>query len=194
MYRKILLISISIFEGLSLFVKCFLIASVLFASLIIFARFKPYKTKEINEIEMEAAATIVLISFLGCVYVCNIGWIWQTLLFAFVVVINTIFLIRWLIGFLTVNLLIYHNKISERFPNILNKLMAFVLLIKQLQSKKISLGRLLFHFKINQNNFRSYYQKEKGNLKRTMVLCQNIMVKKKKIYFAKITKKSPLDF
>lgn len=91
MYRKILLIFITIIEGISLLAKSFLFTFVMLVSLIMFASFNPYQNKKINNLERESMAITLLISYLGCVYASNIGDLWQTLLFIIVVIVNTLF-------------------------------------------------------------------------------------------------------
>lgn len=191
MYRKVLLVTITIFEGLSLFVKCFLIVLVLFVSLLIFATFKPYQKRKINNFEIQAIAMTVLISYLGCVYIIGIGSIWQGVLFIFVVVINSFFFIRWLLKFIKLNLFIYHRKISDKFPRALAFMIASLLVIRQYRKKQFGIKKLCSQFKMNQDNFQLIYKKEK-NLKQTVKFCQTFIGERKKIAFVK--EKSRIKF
>lgn len=187
MYRKILLIFITIIEGMSLMAKSFLFTFVMLVSLIMFASFNPYQNKKINTLERESMAITLLISYLGCVYASNIGDFWQTLLFIIVVIINTLFFLRWIKGFAKLNLWIHHGKVSKKLPSLFHKLIPCFILFNQIRKKIIRLKNIRYHFIVNQKNFKNYYEEQK-DLKVTILICEKLVGvhKKKKISFTNL--------
>ena len=98
MYRKILIITIVVFFAqISVSVQALSIVLVMLASTLIHYLMDPYKTHELNHMEMEALITSTLTLYCGLYYLTDdIGTLFQIILFVVIILGNSYFVLYWL--------------------------------------------------------------------------------------------------
>jgi len=167
MYRKVILVFLTLIQDISSFEKAYAFLIILYSSLIFFLLFQPYVSKKLNKLESDSIFVAISISFLICVNFSDPSDTVKADFLIIVILLNSLFLFDWTVEFLHLNLCIHHKKIYRSFPNLFIKYMAFSLTLKQIRKDIYIILNFQNIFAYNKNNVREMYSQTK-KLKNTI--------------------------
>jgi len=164
MYRKVILVFLTLIQDISLFEKAYAFLVILYSSLIFFLLFQPYVSKKLNKLESDSILVAISISFLICINFSDPSDAVKADFLIIAILLNSLFFFDWTAEFLRLNLRIHHKKINRSFPNLFVKYMAFSLTLKQIRKNFYIILNFRNIFVDNKKNVREMYS-QTTNLK-----------------------------
>lgn len=126
MYKKIIYISINVFEGMTNLSKANILLFVTFISFIRTELCKPFSLKRMNILELYSnmSASIVLIS--GIVYLLGVNEYYEVVIFLIILITNSVFLFLWFNSMIDIVLSIYSERLMRFCPKFIKALSIFI--------------------------------------------------------------------
>lgn len=149
MYRKILFISINLFQEMELFSKTTILIFFSFCSFLITFYARPFLLKEMNLLEFYSNLSACLTLFSGAVYITNTNEFIKGLSFVNVIIVNTFFGYIWIISTIKIIFHVHFQKLENHFP----KLAIFILAMTESFEKVNFTFNLFIYFKNLKRNF-----------------------------------------
>ena len=118
MYRKIIFISVNLFQEMSLIEKTSILMFFSFSSFLLTFHEKPFLLKKINIIELYSNLSASLTLLLGAIYISNKNEIINAMSFFFVVLVNICFGYLWLTTIIKIMIISHLPKIKKCFPKL----------------------------------------------------------------------------
>ena len=142
MYRKIIYISINLFEDMNSLVKVSILILISFASLLLTSKIKPYIGKEMNDLEFYSNFSSSLILLSGALNIVKANDYINILVFITVVLVNIYFGLIWTRSIFNANFYL----IKTYFPKISSIILRFKKTCDAWKMKLINLRKTLFIF------------------------------------------------
>ena len=119
MYRKIIFIFFSILTTLKNEKKTVFLLFLCGFSLFFTKVIGPFKKRELNILEVQSNLTATVTIFAGSLYILDISDYSKAMVFVLIVLINSIFVMKWLLSVFNILMDSYANKIGKICPCIL---------------------------------------------------------------------------
>lgn len=117
MYRKIIFISINLFDDIPLFTKATIILFFSTVSVLLVYTYQPFILKKMNILEFYSNLSALLIIYSGILFLEDIGsWI-KAFLFATIILVNIFFSFYWLESMLNIILDVHFKFFIRVCPN-----------------------------------------------------------------------------
>lgn len=132
MYRKIIFLSLNLFENMGVFNKLYLyLLLTCFNSLFTFVS-RPFVLRESNIIEYYSNVSLTLIIFSDLVYILTINEVIKTFFLIMTISINIIFQMNWMFRAVEVLCYAHVNTLRRYFPYFLKRIFAIINTLKTL--------------------------------------------------------------
>lgn len=131
MYRKILFISLNLFQDVSINTKAIILLFFSLFSLLITFSSSPFLTRELNYLEVFSNISALLIIFSGCIYLNGDSILMKSTSYLMIFAINFIFSLFWIISILNIFLEAYESVLKERFPKFYFSLLKLIDFVKK---------------------------------------------------------------
>jgi len=125
MYRKMIFIFFSVISSLPKENKCVILLMISSFSLYITLQARPSVLTELNILEVHSNFTALVTIFAGWLYILDVADQLKILVFFFIVIINTIFIVKWLLAVFDIVFLTYEKKIFRFCPCLVNNFAIF---------------------------------------------------------------------
>lgn len=155
MYRKMVFIFFSIMGSIPNDQKTTLL--LLFSGFSLYAtlKFRPFVLRELNILELQSNFTATITIFAGALYILDVGDFVKILVFFLIVVINTIFAVKWFLNVWDIVFFTYETKIFRVCPSLISNL---YILRKSIAETQVSynIPKVIFGF------FKNLYHNRKN--------------------------------
>lgn len=125
MYRKILFISVNLFENITIFTKATIMLSFSFLSFIITYYTRPFILRKMNILELYSNLSSALTIFSGALYILDVGDWLKAFCFVNVIIINGVFSYVWLSSMMNIVFHAHFETCEKYFPKMALKIFAF---------------------------------------------------------------------
>ena len=143
MYRKIIFISVNLFESISIFSKATLMLSFSFLSFLITFYTRPFILRKMNILELYSNLSSALTIFSGALYIMDVGEWLKAFCFMNVIIINGIFAYVWLSSMMNIVFDAHFETCAKYLPNLSMKFFA----LRETFSRIQFTFNLFFYFK-----------------------------------------------
>ena len=148
MYRKIIFISLNLFQDLSLIGKTMILIFFSFSSFLLTFHERPFLLRKMNILELYSNLSASLTLVLGTIYISNENEFLNVLCFFFVALVNICFGYLWLTTIIKILIMTHEQKIKKYYPkltacynNYLRKFNLFRLFKNSKENIKIPKGK-----------------------------------------------------
>jgi len=125
MYRKMIFIFFSVISSLPNENKCVILLMISSFSLYATLQARPCVLRELNILEVESNIAALITIFAGSLYILDVADELKILVFFFIIIINTIFAVRWLLAVSDIVFLSYEKTILRCCPCLANNFAIF---------------------------------------------------------------------
>ena len=145
MSKKITFIFFSMIPNISNEQKCYFLLLFSVFSVLATVKFRPYVLRELNILELQSNLTALITIFSGLIFVIQGGKFLEICVFLMIVIMNSIFMVKWFLNVCDVIFYTYEKKIYKVCPWLFNN----VYLLRQTISDthaSFNLPKLIFKF------------------------------------------------
>ena len=166
MYRKIIFIGINLFPINNFAKVTLLLLIALIASLMMFF-LRPFIFNELNKIECYSLLSAIITLFSGALYRCDVSDELKAISFTTIILVNTLFCVRWLMSLLGIVFQTNMDKLRRIFPRFTYFIMACFLSLKTTK-KSFKVVSYMKNMRMNYSRFKvsvktSFESKNKNN-------------------------------
>lgn len=149
MYRKILFLSVGVVEKITILSKSTILLAFSFISCLFTIICKPFILREFNSLEIFSNLSTLITIYSGSLYILDITDFFKVLTFFIIVLVNTIFALRWLWSMFEIVFNIHFDFFEKYCPEFSKK---YLMLNQNLKNQKFDWNLFKYASKIYNNS------------------------------------------
>jgi hypothetical protein len=125
MYRKVLIVFISIILDISPMVRTTFLLLITAFSLFLTITKKPFSVTDLNELEIKAQVSAIITLYSGMMYLNTVDELTQAIFFMILLITNVVFFYFWFKSLVLIFFSAKAQRIYDCCPNFFDKIIAF---------------------------------------------------------------------